>query len=313
MSNGHSSFRFVCALICACLLLGSCSAIRTIYNQAEHLIAWRLDDYFDLTEAQRALFHERFAAFHRWHRRSQLPGYVALLSAAEQRVERGPNHGDVDWLRTQARSQAQAAITHGQEDIVALLRGLTDRQVAHAQQRFERDNRKWAREHGVGESADEQRRLRAKLDIEHIEHWTGSLTREQKTRIARLSSDLPLDADAHLRDRRRRQREFLDLLAGRNDARFPVRLRQWLENWDATRPRDLDAELDRFDRLRADMIIEVYAVLGPAQRDKVRERVHWYADALRDLAGAQQVAESAEAGQGSTELHSPRTSAAVTR
>lgn len=267
-------------------MFASCSAIRTLYNQAEHLIAWRLDDYFDLSEAQRALFHERFASFHRWHRRSQLPGYVALLDAAEQRVERGPTRNDVDWLRDQARTRAHAAVAHGHEDIAALLAGLTDRQVAQARQRFDRDNRKWAREHGVGESPDEQRRLRTKQDIERIEHWTGSLTREQKARVAQLSNALPPDADAHMRDRVRRQHEFLALLAERKDAaRFSARLRQWAADWDAARPAELAAQLERFDRARSDMLVEVYALLSPAQRDKAKERVRWYADALRELAG----------------------------
>lgn len=285
MKHIRPSFRLICLLACSCVL-ASCSAIRTLYNQAEHLVAWRLDDYFDLSEAQRALFHERFASFHRWHRRSQLPGYVSLLNAAEQRVDRGPNRSDIDWLRTQARTRAHAAISHGQDDIAALLAGLTDRQVAQARQRFERDNRKWEREHGIGESADEQRRLRTKLDIERIEHWTGSLTREQKAHVAQLSAALPPDADAHLRDRTRRQQEFLALLAERKDAaRFSARLRQWADDWDASRPASLAAELDRFDRLRADMLIEVYAMLAPVQRQKIKERVRWYADTLRELSG----------------------------
>jgi len=292
--NGIRTLRLLGLLALLGAFLASCTAIRTVYNQAEHLVAWRLNDYFDLSETQRAFFHERFASFHRWHRRSQLTNYVALLNSAEQRVERGPTRNDIEWLRSQTKVRAQAALAHGHEDVVALLSGLTDSQVAQARQRFERDNRKWAHEHGVGESVDDQRRLRVKLDVDRIEHWTGPLTREQKARVAELSSTLPLDAQAHYRDRLRRQNEFLALLGERKDAaRFSIRLRQWLDNWDASRPADLAAELDRFDRLRADMLIEVHTMLAPPQRDKLKERVRWYADALRELSGGAATAQPA--------------------
>jgi hypothetical protein len=277
-------FRRFCALACLCLLVASCSAIRTLYNQAEHVVAWRLDDYFDLTEAQRADFHARFRQFHAWHRHTQLAAYVAAIATAEQRLAQGPSPRDAEWLRAEARSQARNAIAHAHEDIAAFLASLSDRQVARARQRFERDNQKYAKEHGVGAAPEEQRRLRAKHDIEEIEHWTGSLSREQKARIAALSAQLPLDAELHQRDRIRRQQEFLGLLQQRQDgARFAARLRDWMLNWDETRPADIAAALERQEQARARMLIEVYALLEPAQRRKIAERLHWYADAMRDL------------------------------
>lgn len=276
---------YACLVACAWLLAGGCSAIRTVYNQAEHLVAWRLDDYFQLDDAQRRLFHARFADFHRWHRRTALPAYVVVLGEAERRLERGPRTEDVDWLRTQARSQARSALAHANADIAALLATLADSQVARARQRFERDNRRYAQEHGVGASPEEQRRLRARRDIERIEHWTGALSRTQAARIAELSAAMPLDAEHHARDRRRRQRDFLALLAHRADAeRFPDRLQQWLRDWDATRPSDLAAELERFDRARAAMLSEAYALLDSAQRRRVQARTRWYAEAVQELA-----------------------------
>lgn len=278
--------RIIGLLLGACALAAGCSAIRTVYNQAEHLVAWRLNDYFDLSESQRELFRARFAGYHRWHRTSQLPGYVRLLGTVEERLERGPRSNDIDWLRTQVRTTAQTAITHGQADMVALLASLDERQIEHARQRFERDNRKWAREHAVGASSAEQRHARTRVELERIEHWTGSLTRDQKTRIGELLEALPLDTELRRQDRLRRQSAFLALLAHRKDVQFPLRLQRWLHDWDADRPAALAAEEQRIERLRNELYVHVHALLDAAQRQRVKDRLRWYAETMRELAGA---------------------------
>lgn len=277
------------ALVLACLLaaLGGCSAIRTLYDQAEHIAAWRLDDYFDLTPEQRAAFHARFPSLHAWHRRQELQHYAALLSAVEQRLARGPTGEDVQWLRAEARTRASVALARAGDDIAFLLASLSDQQVEHAARRFERDNRKYRREHGAGETPQAQRQLRARRDIEQIEHWSGSLTRAQKVRIEALSSALPLDAETHLRDRIRRQKEFLALLQQRRDVdRFAPLLKQWLADWDAKRPADLAASLEAFDHARNAMLIQSHALLDAAQQRKVVERLRWYAGTMRELSAA---------------------------
>ncbi len=270
-------------LLTACL--GGCSAIRTLYDQADHVIGWRLDDYFDLDAAQKRFFHSRFASFHAWHRRHQLRDYAALLQTAEQRLNRGPLPKDAAWIRDQICVQSHTLLAQAHEDIAALLASLSERQIAHARQRFERDNRKFAQERGLAAPPEEQRRLRAKRDIEQIEHWTGPLDREQRNRVSALSGQLPLDADIRHQDRLRRQQTFLALLDERRAGeRFDARLRQWLVDWDAGRPVEHQVALERYTQARATMWVGVHSELRPEQRLKVLERLRWYTDAMRDLA-----------------------------
>ena len=268
----------------AALLLGGCGAIRTVYNQAEHVLAWRADDYFDLTEEQKRLFHARFERLHAWHRGTQLQTYASLLESVDQRINRGPATSDVDWAAAEIRSRSHALLLHAQPDIAALLATLSDQQVANARRRFERDNRRFARERGVGAPVEEQRRLRAKRILEGLEHWTGPLDARQQERIAALSDALPLDAAFHQNDRLRRQREFLALLDLRREPeRFAARLRDWLADWDASRPSEIDAEAKRYSDAYARMLTEIFAELRPDQRRRISERVRWYISAMRDL------------------------------
>jgi hypothetical protein len=274
----------LCVLVLASLL-GGCSAIRTVYNQAEHMLAWRADDYFDLDDSQKRLLRTRFERVHAWHRATQLRSYASLLEAADRRLSEGPGMSDVRWALGEIGEHSRKLLLHSHRDIAQLLATLSDQQVAHARRRFERDNRRFARERGVGAPAQEQRRLRAKRVLESLEHWSGPLDAEQQARISTLSEALPLDAGFRMQDRLRRQRDFLALLDIRKDEeRFAARLREWLVDWDATRPRALDAEAERYAEAHAEMLLQVFSELRADQRARVSERLRWYRDAMRDLA-----------------------------
>ena len=69
-----------CLLIVA--ILNGCSATQVIYNRADILIRWYLDDYVTLDRDQQAHFDERLDALLEWHRQEELPEYVMLLDDA---------------------------------------------------------------------------------------------------------------------------------------------------------------------------------------------------------------------------------------
>ena len=69
-----------CVLIVA--ILNGCSATQVIYNRADILIRWYLDDYVTFDRDQQAQFDARLDALLDWHRQEELPEYVLLLDDA---------------------------------------------------------------------------------------------------------------------------------------------------------------------------------------------------------------------------------------
>ncbi|MGH8665988.1 MAG: DUF6279 family lipoprotein [Burkholderiales bacterium] len=273
------------SLIALAMFLGGCSAIRTVYNQADHIATWRVDDYFDLTDEQKRMFRADFGRAHAWHRATQLTAYAGLLEAIERRLTRGPQPQDVSWAVDSVKAQSRPLVLHTYQDAAAFLATLSNDQMAATRRRFDRDNREFAREHGVGASPQTQKRLRAKRDLESIEHWAGPLDGEQRARFTALSEAQPLDAALRHQDRMRRQREFLALLSERHDARFAERLRDWLLDWNANRSADVAARIEDYQQARRRMLLTVFEELRPDQRRKVSERLHFYIAVMRDLAG----------------------------
>jgi hypothetical protein len=273
----------VLALIIA--VLAGCSGIKIAYNQADLIAAWMADDYFELTAEQKDAFREHFQRFHAWHRSTQLNQYAALLASTRERLDAGVKEADVVWAIDAIKAQYRTMVARGYADAARLLSTLSDQQLNAARREIDKRNRKNAREWGVGASADEQRHLRAKRNLERIEHWTGPLSAAQEARIVAIGRELPLIADLRQQDRIRRQQEFLALLEKRKNPQvFAPALRDWLADWDRTRAAEYEAALTRFVAASAKMYVEAFALLTPEQRAHVSDRLNRYITTFRELA-----------------------------
>jgi len=273
------------ALLLVLLGLGACSTVKIAYNQADHVAAWAVDDYFDLSSEQRQLFKVHFDRFHAWHRATQLPDYATLLESAQQRVRAGVTQTDAEWVAQAVQDRFQTMVRHAYKDMAHLLSQLRDEQLLVARREFEKRNRKYAKAIGVGASADEQRRLRARRHVERIEQWSGPLDSTQAAKLRELSRALPLLTEQRYQERLRRQNEFLALLQQRKSTEaFAPRLRDWLLAWDRTRSADYQAEYTQFVEASARMYVTLFNLLTPEQRQHVGAVMQRYQDNFRELA-----------------------------
>ena len=68
------------------VVLGGCSALRVAYNTGPQLAWWWLDGYVDFSREQTPQVKASIDRWFEWHRQTQLPGYAALLAAAQTRI-----------------------------------------------------------------------------------------------------------------------------------------------------------------------------------------------------------------------------------
>lgn len=283
-------------ILLAALFLGGCSTVRLAYNQADFISAWMADDYFDLTPEQKQVFKAHFERFHGWHRTTQLPDYASLLESVQQRVGAGATAADADWLTEAIHARLKTMVRQSYREAALMLAQLSDEQIAAARRQFDQNNRKFARENGVGASPDEQRRLRAKRMIERIEHWTGPLDAAQENRVREMSRALPLITEQRYQERLRRQAEFLALLKERrNTDSFAPRLRDWLLDWERTRTPAYHAEYSQFMQASSRLYVAVLHMITPEQKHHVASVIQRYQQAFRDL--STQVARQQPAAQ----------------
>ena len=283
MTNWHSVTRLA-VLLLALLLLPGCSAVRVVYNQADNLLAWMAQDYFDFEPLQKQEFNTRLDALLAWHRADQLPDYARFLGEIKQRTERAATREDALWLIEGVKARYRVLAGRGSSDAVEILAGLTPDNIKAAQKQFEKVNKKFSDEHKLGGTQDDRRRARLERTLKRIREWTGPLTPAQEARITALNDTIPYTDQLRQQDRQRRQKEFLALLEQRgNKAEFARVLRPWLSDWEAGRPAALQAALEEGYEKRIALYLDVERSLTPQQRAHMQRKLAGYIEDIGAL------------------------------
>jgi hypothetical protein len=271
-------------LACAFLFAAGCAMVQMGYTHLDTLAAWKADEYFDLDPRQKHDFRTRFERVHEWHRREQLPEYVAFLTEARSRLSRQPTREDIAWIADGFKKRYRVAARHAAPDAAVLLATLRPEQVAAAQKQWDDDNRKFIRERRLRADSEERKRARAERALDEIRKWTGGLTPEQERSIAALADRLPPISELRLHDRVRRQREFRQLLETRGNVDFAARLTRYLVDWESGRAPEYDRALTEWWEMRLDYFVALYKLLTPEQRAAALRRLQDYIDDFTKLA-----------------------------
>ena len=261
---------------------------------------WQIERYLSLDEDQRAIVSRRVDELHRWHRRVQLPKYVAFLSEVEEQVR--PN----DPARPGAAGAVDAALVARWRDRVSeawipfaehLAPGLAELALTLRPEQIERLRRRLAdaddeyREKFLAENSKARAEARADRVVKRAETFLGRLDSAQLRELRMLAAAMPAREDDWLAERQRRQNGLVALLRtlsterpGQREATRLAReylLSMWTSQNERRRAR-LEAAIGESDALSADTL----AKATPAQRAHLVKLVRGYADDFRALSGA---------------------------
>ena len=276
----------VAVFVAVAAVLVACSFTKIAYNQADTAAAWMVDDYFDLTGNQKTDFQERFARFHDWHRGEQLPEYAQFMRTARSRAQDGLTSGEVLWFVDGIRTRYRVMARQAAPDAAAMLATLTPAQIENLQRRWEKDNRKYVKEHKLNGTLEERQEFEAKRVAKHFREWLAPLNSEQEQRVLAAVREMPDLSRERYEERLRRQKAFLELLAHRNDdpKRFQARLTEWLTAWERTRSAEYQKRLDAVWQQRAELFANLERSLTADQRNNSLQRIASYAEDFTQLA-----------------------------
>ncbi len=278
--------RVVLALLLALsfALLSACSAIRIGYNQADTLLAWMADDYFDFEPAQKQDFHTRIDRLLKWHRQEQLPGYAQFLTQIKQRGQKQFSRDDAAWIIDGAKVRFRAIAQHSAPEAAELLATLTPDNLRALEKQFGKVNQKFAREYKLNGTPDDRKRARLERTLKQLREWAGALTHAQEERVTALNDAIPSTDALRHQDRQRRQKEFLSLLKLRhNKSEFAPQLQTWLTDWEKGRTPEFDKAQNDATQKRVALYLEVERMLTPQQREHVLHKLQGYIDDIHAL------------------------------
>ena len=266
-------------------LLSACSAIRIGYNQADTILAWMADDYFDFDAAQKQDFRARIDRLLKWHREEQLPDYARFLAEIKKRGQQPLSTADAAWMVEGAKARFRTIARQGARDAAEMLATLTPDNIRALEKQYDKVNQKFVREYKLQGSIEDRKRARLERTLKQIRDWAGPLTHAQEERIKALNDAIhSTDALRH-QDRQRRHKVLIALLQLRhNKAEFAPQLQAWLTDWEKGRAPEFDkAQHDAYEK-RVALYLEVERMLTPQQREHVLHKLQGYIDDINVLA-----------------------------
>jgi len=276
----------IAGLLAVLAAIAGCSTIRFGYNQADTIVVYMTNEYFDLDRAQEQEFRQRLDRFLAWHRRTQLPDYVRFDTSARTRLERGPVRADVYWFVDGLRDRYRTMVRQTFDDAVAVAVTLTPEQLHHLQRQLDKDNAKFVKETGLERGIEERKRAQLKKTLAQTKDWAGDVNRDQEVRLREVVFAMPLVNHLRFDDRRRRQNELIEILKLRHDrVQFAPRLRAWLLEWEAGRSAEYEKVVTVAYEERAQGFVTTWNLFTPAQRTHAIKRLQGYIDDLNALTG----------------------------
>ncbi len=270
--------------------LSGCSALRLGYNTAPELAYWWIDGYADFDETQAAQTRDALAAWFAWHRRTQLPDYAALLARAQTEVlaDTTPEKACAWWA--EMRRRTETAFEHAMPLAAGIAATLTPAQIRHIERRQAKANAEFRDEY-LADDAQERQARAVKRAIERAERVYGRLDEAQRARVAAVVAASPFDAALWLDERRRRQRDALEVLrriAGdpaAADQAVPA-LRAWAQRVERSPRPEHGRHQEQLTRYNCAFAATLHNTTSPAQRQAAADRLKGWESDLRALAGS---------------------------
>ena len=279
-------FRII-VLFVAIALISGCSTLGLIYEFGDDYIAWRADDYLDLTGQQEDFVDSRMEALLEWHRINELPTYTAFLKEVQRRGGDGLTMAELEEGQARIEAAWQRLSNRAIPDIAGLLTTVTPEQIVHLEQEMQEENEEFKGK--LARSPEERQRKRQERLVDNLEDWVGSLSESQKLRIAemqaRWTAESPDSTAERMQRRRRSQPRFLALLRREpTEPEIAAWLTEWVGIWGSPNtPKERAKRQARTLRNR-ERILAVADLLTPEQRQHAVAELQEYIDQMRELA-----------------------------
>ncbi len=277
----------IAALLIIALTASACGLIKVGYRNGDRVGLFMIDRYLDLSDEQEQFVKPRLHRLLVWHRRTQLPDYVAFASELQRKATQPIDAGEIAAFNEQGRRRVLTMVAEALPDMADLALQLTPANLKALQDRFADDDAKWRKENMDGD-VDAQKEARYERTLERTEEWYGSFDRQQRATIRQLSDARPFDNTILLAERRRRQRELVDLLT-RVVRDHPSRevviglLRDYGDGFERSPDPDKRAWLDAYRRSTDEMNAAIHNLSTPQQRQRAAATLQTWIDDFNSL------------------------------
>lgn len=191
------------------VVLTGCSALSFTYERLPTLLYWWMNRYVDFDPIQAPYARADFATWHAWHRREEIPRYVALLQRWQRELGGPLNADEVCAWREPVVARMRAAFAAARPGLTRLAISLSEEQRARLVEQFQESNRELRAEYADGTPSARERDSRKRTE-KFFRRLYGRLNSTQRAQIAARTAETAYDANRWLDERAARQALILD-------------------------------------------------------------------------------------------------------
>jgi Family of unknown function (DUF6279) len=275
-------FKRTAVLLSVLALLGACSLIGTVYQNATSLAMYEIDSYFDLNNEQQQAGTLRTDAMMAWHRREVLPLYVVQLRSLAGKVEQGFTAQEVNDTMNWGTAELRRIASHTSAQQAELLTSLSAKQIAYFQKKLNKENAKYRKE-WIDAPREEALELRVDKLMTWVERIYGNFNSEQRQRIRALSDLRAYEPQKSYEERVARETQLLNVIkTAVKDPGNQTAAQAAIANFVA----DLDNNSEYTQLRRSELntlIAAISQIATPQQRLKAKSTLLGYANTFDNL------------------------------
>jgi len=267
-------------LLLITMTMASCSLVKTAYNNAPALIAWRLDDYFSFNDAQKTKLKLALQDVHAWHRQNELPRYVSLLNTIHDDLSHDVTAQTACQRIESIKSNLQTLQIKMIPMIVEIAGTLSDKQLQHFQKKLEKRNQEW-KEEWWQETTEAQREVRLDKSKDFAEKVYGNLNDKQINMLKQAIAKHDIDPAMIYSEILRRDEDALDILKALRNPATPNEQKSQLvrggfERMQNSPNQAYQAYIDKLTQQTCETIASLHATTTAKQRLHAQQWVEDY-------------------------------------
>jgi len=271
-------------MICAVLVFTSGCSIKMMYNNADRLARWAVNDYIKMDDAQEAYFDAEVDAIHYWHRTRELPLYADYLDSLPGNIDNGVSEEEVQDIFDTLYSWWEVLEARAMPMMTEMLLSLSDEQVERLPIRLAKDNEEFG-EDEHDRPLDEIQEEWTDGYSSAMSRFSGRLTKEQKAYLAAQSVRYVPQFGLWAEYRQRWQADLLMLLRDkRSDPEtFSDEFARLIEGREDYYGEELTAIFDANEQLAREVTAWLLNNLTDKQRERFYTRIGEMSVAFREL------------------------------
>jgi hypothetical protein len=193
--------------------LAGCSTLKLAYNNLPEVGYWWLDSYLDFDAGQTPRVRSELDTLLAWHRRNELPQWIALLQKARAWAPRDMSPAQACELGEAVRTRLLVLAEQAEPPAAELALSLNPAQLDQLQRKYTRLNADY-RSDWLSKSPEAQQAKRYEQWLDRSEDFYGTLDATQRRTLRQMAAESIFSAALFDAERKRRQGVVLATLRG---------------------------------------------------------------------------------------------------